>query len=467
MESIPKIYNLVNKRKNNMIIVDESHNFRNSNGKRTNELLKLKELMDCKDNLLMSGTPIKEAPDELVPALRMIDPYFTEELGIKYTKTFHTNKVAVANLVRTRFSRAIWRKTKNEVLNLPKKTIESIRLPVKDSNKYLIDVIEEEINTRYHEIYEEKLKENTTLKNKFVDYIWKYSSASKIDTANYIKYITESTNTGNKVDIHSHRRMIYSSFLEDNVYPNIKNERELKELKDIKMKYINMMSISISTAIGEILPPLRTQCYIDLYEENKNYFIKRIKDNIKKTVIFTPFLEVAKHLYEDLNKNKIGCELVIGETKDRMDHINNFKNEDTIDVLIATIQTLSTGVTLTEANQMFFFGLAWRNADNQQCQDRIHRIGQTNEVFIYNVFLLTPEKNLTDRIEEADTRSNEVFNAIINDNDNKLTDINNEDGDPFGNIYYPTNLMPEDKDLFDDIEDDNMGDILKNFLLEF
>lgn len=460
IESIPKIYNLVNKKKDTIIIVDESHNFRNSNGKRTKELLKLKEILNCKDNLLMSGTPIKESPDELVPALRMIDPYFTEELGERYSKTFHTNRVQVAGLVKTRFQRAIWRKTKEEVLNLPKKNIESVRLPIKHPNKYIIQNVEQKIHDRYNEIYKEKKIENDKLNAEFCKYVIEYSSASKKETQEYLDYISKTTNTEEVIDIHSHRKVIYSNFLNDYVYPNIIDEKEYKHFKEIKSKYINMIEVAIGTALGEILPPLRTQCYIDIYNENKLSIIRMIKNNNLKTIIFTPYIECAKYISDDLTKMKIGNELIIGETKNRMDHINNFKNEDVIDVLVATIQTLSTGVTLVEANQMFFFGLAWRNADNQQCQDRIYRIGQTNEVFIYNIFLLTSERNITDRIEDADTNSNEVFNAIINGKNYNL----NEDTDALGNIYYPTGILPEESDLFDDYDEysDDLDYLLDN-----
>ena len=77
-------------------------------------------------------------------------------------------------------------------------------------------------------------------------------------------------------------------------------------------------------------------------------------------------LEVVNYIYSDLQKQGIGVVKIVGGDNERMDKINSFKYSDNIDVLIATSQTLSTGVTLTEADQMFFFGTPWRSADYQQ-----------------------------------------------------------------------------------------------------
>ena len=97
-----------------------------------------------------------------------------------------------------------------------------------------------------------------------------------------------------------------------------------------------------------------------------------------------------------------------------MDKIQAFKNDDDIEVLIATSQTLSTGVTLIEANQMFFFGTPWRSADYDQCCDRIYRIGQNTDVNIYNVLLDTGGKeNLSTRMNDILKWSGEMFTSMI------------------------------------------------------
>lgn len=147
--------------------------------------------------------------------------------------------------------------------------------------------------------------------------------------------------------------------------------------------------------------------------------------------------------------------------KDRFDVIDQFKYDDTVDVLVATPQTLGTGVTLTEANQMFFFGTPWRSADFDQCCDRIHRIGQTSSVYIFNILLKSQEKNLSSRIDEIMQWSGDMFGAMINENgQNTLQEtVSNasestiEVVDEVTNAYLPSILEPISGEANDDTQD--------------
>ena len=69
-----------------MLIIDEGHNFRNLNSSRVQELLELREKLNPMDVLPMSGTPLKATPNELVPALMLIDPMFTTDAAVMYNK---------------------------------------------------------------------------------------------------------------------------------------------------------------------------------------------------------------------------------------------------------------------------------------------------------------------------------------------------------------------------------------------
>ena len=122
---------------------------------------------------------------------------------------------------------------------------------------------------------------------------------------------------------------------------------------------------------------------------------------------------MVNFISKDLKENGVENIKIIGETKNRIDEINKFKNSDSIDVLIATDKTLSTGVTIVEANQMFFFGTPWRSADYNQCCDRIYRIGQNVDVYIYNVLLMTKGGNLSTKMNKILNWSEGMFNSFV------------------------------------------------------
>jgi SNF2 family DNA or RNA helicase len=411
-ESIPKMYPYIDK-DNNMVIIDESHNFRNL-GKRSNDLIELTTKLECQDILFMSGTPIKSAPSEIVPAMRCIDPLFTEDVAKIYTKCFSVDGTLTSNIVTSRFSRIMFRRTKEQVLTLPEKFVIPMKLKIPNGEKYEINNVRELIVSRFKEIYNERLKENKSLGNEYANIIRTYSSAPKNVTEEYIDYIIKVTNTDKEVYLHELTEIEYNEFVKRYIVDNVKDPAILTRLAELKTEYLNMKQSSMGRAIGEILPKYRAQLFIDLYDSNRDEFIKMITVNNKKTVIFSSMLSVVNHIHEDLNRNGVGTVKVIGGMKDRMEEIIKFKEDDSIDVLIATSQTLSTGITLTEADQMFFFGTPWRSADFDQASDRIHRIGQTNHVHIWTVLLDTDRRmNISTRMQAILDWSSEMFGAMV------------------------------------------------------
>lgn len=409
MESIPSIYGLINPNKNNMIIVDEMHNFRSMIGKRSNELIKLKEISKCKDNLLMSGTPIKATPNEIIPTLRMIDPMFTEDIAKIYNTTFKVGGTDVFEMVNTRFGMFMYRKVKSDVLKLPSKFIYTLPLRIRNSDKYLMDNINIEVCNKYEELYESESKNIKKYVNSYIKYVNYYSKASFKETREYIRYITKPRLDYHELDIEK-----FKLFHKIYIIPYIKDSNELKNFNNLYTWVFSMRGRCMGRALGSIVPKRRAELYNDLYDANKDKILHMIESNSMKTVIFTPFLNVVNHIKNDLEKEEIGVVEIIGGGEDRMGKIQSFKYDDNIKVLIATVQSLSTGVTLTEANQMLFFGTPWRSADFDQACDRIHRIGQTQDVSIHKIILDTgSDVNLSTRMNDILDWSENQFDIFI------------------------------------------------------
>lgn len=415
-ENITSIFNIVKPNKDTMIIVDECHNFRNMKSNRSEDLIKLKNKVKSKDNLMMSGTPIKANPNEIIPCLRMIDPYFTEEMADLYRKSFNQYTQEIVRVVKERFGRVIYRKTKQEVLKLPEKTVTNLYLKISKPERYLISTLKKQVLEIYNEQYLIKMANYRNLKQEYESIVIKYSSAPKKVTLDYLKYIYLSNSPNERTpEIHEYRSQLYKNFLNTYVYPNIDDPAITKRLEYIHTQYVYVRNSAMGVALGQILPPARTNCYIEIFDYNIDKFIKAIDNNIKKTIIFTQFLQVAKHVSKGLTERGVGNVLIIGETKNRMELIKMFKETDSIDVLVATTQTLSTGVTLTEANQVFFFGTPYRDADFQQACDRTHRIGQTMPVKIFVTLLDTIKPNITTRIDDIMNWSKEATNSIMDE----------------------------------------------------
>lgn len=63
--------------------------------------------------------------------------------------------------------------------------------------------------------------------------------------------------------------------------------------------------------------------------------------------------------------------------------IDKFKNDENVKVFIGNIIASGTGLTLINSHRLVFCSFDYVYANNSQMEDRIHRIGQTNECDIY------------------------------------------------------------------------------------
>ena len=413
-EAIPKIYDKVIPG-NNLLVVDESHNFRNIDSKRVGELISLKErLIDCKV-LVMSGTPIKASPNEICPALRLIDPLFTDEVAQVYNSCFNMNNIAASGIIQSRFGRVMYRKTKDEVLKLPEKNIEKLEFNVSEEKRYLVSTIQILIYERYKELYEAESKKQGVFKDEYRDLVTKYTTSSKEDLDNFL-YIQ--LNGISNMELHELDIEFKRTYLSKYVYPNIKSRKDKERLQYLVKHFTHVIDWCIGTAIGEILHPRRKELFMKLYDENSSIISNMIHNNLKKVIIFTPLKDVANHIHRELGNAGLSSVIVTGDINDKLTPILRFKEDPNVDVLVATTQTLGTGVTLTEANMMFFFGTPWRSTDFEQCCDRIHRIGQTEEVFIFNVVMKSEGLNLSARMDQILSWSANMFGTMIDESKN-------------------------------------------------
>lgn len=402
--------------KASMLIVDEVHNFRNIDGKRTKELLDLKKRINATDVLPMSGTPIKAAPSELTPSIMLIDPLFTEEAAAIYNACFKLNDTAAMNMVQERFGQIIYRKTK-KILSLPEKHISTVKWKIAKPEKYYMSNVRGEVMRIFQIEFKKKLDASKAMKQELDQFVRTYSTASAQDNKTYLNYLVDLEKlSGESLGMHELDKGFMDTFLATYVIPKLRAPADIERVKYLETNFIRMKQSALGIAVGQVYPPYRAELFTKLIDENIDRLVEMIQSRPAKTVIFSQIRPVVLHLKEILEANGVGTIAIVGgmgSLAQRMEQINSFKDDDMNMVLAATSQTLGTGVTLVEATQMFFFGPPWRSADFDQCCDRIHRIGQTHDVDIYNVILDTDVYNLSDRMEKIMQWSNRMFSSSM------------------------------------------------------
>lgn len=399
-----------------MLVVDESQNFRNYNGTRVNQLLSVAGKIKAGDVLLCSGTPIKALPNEIVPSLMLIDPLMTDDVAHTYHLAFNIDNTLAAQIVNRRFGMIMYRKTKEE-LELPPREIKTVNVAISNSDPYLLSVVELQVQEKFKIYYEEKLAKNDELKQKYQSMVDRYHRAPFRVYNTYKKKFINSANTDKREYLHELDRVTIEGFVSKYVMPYIPQEHK-KEFEKLYNDFVMMKQSAMGKANGEILPPLRAEVFTKLWNENTEFFLDAIDSRTKKTVIFSMFLPVVNAITDSINQSgRFKAVKITGSVKDRKAVIDRFKQDPDVRVLVATSQTLGTGVTLTEANFMLFFGPPWRSTDFEQCADRIHRIGQTSPVEIWDVMLADSRPNLTSRMNDIMQWSGDMFNSMIKTTD--------------------------------------------------
>lgn len=143
--------------------------------------------------------------------------------------------------------------------------------------------------------------------------------------------------------------------------------------------------------------------------------VQEIISQGEKVIVYTTFKQPLYTLAEELKKYKpLVC---TGDTKEEevWKRVDKFQTDNEHYLMLATIQKMGTGITLTKASYVIFIDSAWKRADNEQAEDRIHRIGAKKPCFYYYLWTKdTYDENVRALVDKKDALSTYI-------NDDELT----------------------------------------------
>lgn len=109
------------------------------------------------------------------------------------------------------------------------------------------------------------------------------------------------------------------------------------------------------------------------------------------------------------------AEMITGQTSSmgRSRIVSSFQTTDQPRVLLCSMRATAEGLTLTAANHVVFLNEWWNPAVNAQARDRVNRIGQTKDVFVYRLRTSgTVETQLADILEAKSDLFDEIVNRL-------------------------------------------------------
>ena len=305
-----------------MIVVDEVHKCKNPKAKQTKGLHQL----NTHYKVGLTGTPIVNSPLDLFSMMlwlnRTVPPktYFEAKYCLK--GGFQNKEtVGFKNIEDLSEDFDCWslRRTKQECLDLPEKTVQTIHFDMLPEQEKLYKEIQKDLRERSAEIL---------------------ASASPMGQLVGLRKAT-----------------------------------------------------SCPPRVMETFPPeacAKLETLLDIVEE--------VTESGQKIVIFCHHVFTIEYLDWALRKHKYNPALVYGAITPevRSANVDAFQNIPECNIILGNYQTLGTGFNLTAGSTIVEYELPWTAADEEQAQDRCHRIGQFNPVNI--IRLIT--KDTCDEVNE-------------------------------------------------------------------
>ena len=131
-----------------------------------------------------------------------------------------------------------------------------------------------------------------------------------------------------------------------------------------------------------------------------------------KAVIFSQFVMLLDRVREalaiqfpDLPRYEL-----TGMTLDRQKPVQGFQNAQGAAVMLVSLKAAGTGITLHAADYVFLLDPWWNPAVEAQAVDRVHRIGQTNTVFVYR---MVTAGTIEERIQALKASKRDLFDKLI------------------------------------------------------
>lgn len=396
--------------------LDESHNFNTRDSLRTNLFIDLCNETKAADVLWASGTPIKALGYETIPFLiTVVREDFDADAQAAFRKIFGKDAKRANDILRHRIGLMSYKvadmgKLENKV------NVVEIKVSMPTAKNYTLFNLKEMMRAyieertkfykehfdKYLKIYNDSLSfyEKTIRKDEERKDFQRYKDYVKIISKGFdAKTMKEEAMFCNKYELKTIMPLLPAGL-----------KKEFKGARSV-IKYVELKIVG--EALGNVLGKMRTRCHVEMVEHIP--FEELIDNAKKKTLIFSSYVEVVNKITERLKNNGYKPIEVYGETNKNLPAlIKQFFDDPDANPCVATYQSLSTAVPMIAANTEIMTNAPWRDGEREQAIARVARIGQDEDVYIYDTFLDTGnEPNISTRSKDILEWSRAQVAAIL------------------------------------------------------
>lgn len=204
---------------------------------------------------------------------------------------------------------------------------------------------------------------------------------------------------------------LYSKMLEEYA-PVIRDElQEGKHVSRISILPLLMRLKQLcdhpSIITGEVEPVLGRSEKFDLAVDR----IQDIRHQGEQVVLFSHFLSMLDLFEIELSRRNISYIRLDGSSSNNQrDFLIEQFNKKTKTAALCSLTSMGYGVNLQTANHVIHVDRWWNPAVEDQATDRVHRIGQDKQVYVYRMIV---QGTLEEKIDQLQDRKREIAGDII------------------------------------------------------
>lgn len=399
-----------------MIVADESTVIKTHGAEISKRMKKLRDI--CHRAWIATGTPVAQSPFDIHSQIQFLDDSFWREFGLNAFQAFKS-QFGDFKMERMRGGKQFPKLVQYKRLDQLNKMIEPIssRLLKEDST---VELPPKRYTFRTFEMLPEQEKLYETVRDDFAALL---GGGETIDAPLAItrllrmQQITSGHVTALEGAEDSYASDPYAYAAEEQLgLFDAQGYAEALEAMERDTPPPGGLVEAIESHADDVKPQFQTRKVVDLMPPSDNPRLKLLLEILAerevKTIVFCRFRRDV-----DLICEALGPEASVRydgsvKSRDREEALRRFREDEPCRVFVANVHALSMGVTLTMAKRTIYYSNSFSLEKRLQSEDRIHRLGQEDEVEIVDI---AAEETIDEKIIEALRKKFDVAAQVTGD----------------------------------------------------
>lgn len=433
------------------VVLDEAHNIKN----RKSLQARATAAVEANRRWAVTGTPIQNHIDDLFSLFHFlrVNPHgdwrwWSKNIGKPFEKKDRRAAEALQNVI----SELVIRRTKDKKINgqrivmLPPKRIQLIELEFSAAEEQFYKSLYSYSKSKFDEF----VQSNTVLKN----------YANILEMLLHLRQVCDHPaliiNSFQKKSERSTMKGFLESFAKtcsfdvyDTILPMlpdvIKYNAKRESFKQDQLSKYGQFREEDVPSYGKInVPDFMKQHWRGSTKINS--LVSYLKHDVKETtksVVFSQWTSMLDLVEIALEKSGIRFVRLDGrmQRKDREIAVENFKNDRGVSVCLISLKVGGIGLNLVWATHVFLLDPWWNPAIEQQAIDRVHRIGQEEEV---HVIRFVVKNSVEERIMALQKSKTKIASDAL--------DVSNRDEENDADPDAESEVVADDEDDFETVD---------------